>query len=135
MRGILNNWKYCYFFVMLYSKFQIPDSLLDEEKDIAIALETKNPITINKKKQDVDVIDLKELSVSRKSSSSSGNSNTWQLLVANSSDRFEISHIGSNILQRKKHWLERPSISWETVDGSRIKCEKWLDKYAQPINS
>lgn len=99
-----------------------------EEEDVLLALSTRKSIIPRKERQNCDHIEIEEINLSRKSSSSSDNSNTWQLLLANCSDSFEISHIGSNIIQIKKHWLDRPNISWQRIHESRVKCEKWLNK-------
>lgn len=107
---------------------QIPKSLLDEEEEIAVALNTRKSLIPKKEKYAVEPIEIELQNRSRRSSSSSENSNTWQLLLANLGETFEISHIGSNIIQRKKHWLDRPNIPWEKMNESRIKCENWLNK-------
>lgn len=103
----------------------MPSSLLGEEEDISSAFIDNKPLTKKKEKQDVDPIET-DMKISRKSSSSSEDSNTWQLLIANSTDRFELSPVESDVLGRKSHWLDRPRISWKKINESATKCEMWL---------
>lgn len=110
---------------MICISFQLPSSLLSEEEDISSAFINSKPLPKKKEKQDVDPIEI-DIKISRKSSSSSEDSNTWQLLIANSTDRFQLSPIESDVLGRKSHWLDRPRISWKKINESTIKCEKWL---------
>ncbi|KAJ8956712.1 hypothetical protein NQ318_014067 [Aromia moschata] len=69
-----------------------------------------------------------EIESEEDSTTTSSESNFWRLLSANSTSKFQVSPpIFYTFKQVEQHWLERPPIPWEKVEGSRKKCKKWLD--------
>ncbi|KAJ8980129.1 hypothetical protein NQ317_009188 [Molorchus minor] len=61
-------------------------------------------------------------------STASSESNVWRMLRVNSTSKFKISSPLCHVFrQGEKHWLEKPLVSLEKVENSRIKCQKWLE--------
>lgn len=58
-------------------------------------------------------------------------SGIWGMIDAQCKDtKFTISPMNFDIYnQSEPHWLERPEISQQTIDESKVKCQKWLTRY------
>lgn len=58
-------------------------------------------------------------------------SGVWRMLaVHETKEKFTITAPSFNAFQQAEpHWLDRPPISWETLDFSKNKCEKWLKEH------
>nr|CAH7732857.1 unnamed protein product [Callosobruchus chinensis] len=110
----------------------VGDSWLDEATDIEKAF------TITKPLQEIsqemippeEKILIEKENGSRKSSGSSVESTTWELLrVIRDKQKFEVSSPNFDAFRgTESHWLERPDIPWKVVDKSKAKCEKWLNQ-------
>ncbi|CAH1969302.1 unnamed protein product [Acanthoscelides obtectus] len=77
-----------------------------------------------------DQILIEKKDSSRKSSDSSVESTTWELLkVSREKQKFEVSSPDFDAFRGpEQHWLQRPDVPWKVVDTSKTKCEKWLNQ-------
>ncbi|KAG5872819.1 hypothetical protein JTB14_025273 [Gonioctena quinquepunctata] len=104
----------------------IVESMLDEEKAVDEILHSKNAFNKTEVQSVKDPITIKKQN-SRKGSTFSQDSTTWEMLKANSTSDFKVSPpIFHCYRDENKHWLERPDISWKRVNESRLKCESWF---------
>ncbi|KAJ8945730.1 hypothetical protein NQ314_009093 [Rhamnusium bicolor] len=110
----------------LESDSDVNKPLFDEESDVEETLKGRQVVhNVNLSNRGTPILIENEKD---KESESSVESKVWQMMLANSNSKFKVSPpVFNTFKQEKKHWLERPPISWKRVDNSRIKCEKWLD--------
>lgn len=84
---------------------------------------------INLPKIDLTPIININLNNDDQSSENGTQSAVWNLLESNKSKTFQITPPNFNVFeQKKKHWLERPPVSWEKMNVSHVKCTKWLNQ-------
>ncbi|CAH0546570.1 unnamed protein product [Brassicogethes aeneus] len=102
---------------------------------------TEDPLEVNfKNMPKTSLLDFKDLpqtninlpkpledSDSEYSDDESYVSNIWQMMESNCTNTFQMSTPNFNAYQEQKpHWLDRPLISWDTLNASTLKCQKWL---------
>lgn len=57
----------------------------------------------------------------------------WNMLA--SSKDMVVSPPNYNVnMQKNPHWMNRPVVSWDVLDKSRVKCEKWMENNSDNFN-
>lgn len=95
------------------------------EKYINTVLQDEEHINPNPSPVSEEIQDIR-----RESDISCMTSEMWQMLACNEQNHFQISPPNFDAYnQENPHWLDKPRISWETINRSKQMCEKWLNQH------